>query len=68
MKISEMIIELSLFQSMHGDLECEMYDIAGRRRTHPGPRGAFRKILSGRESVPRFSGGVEDRGEKVCRL
>jgi hypothetical protein len=66
MKVSEMIVELEGFIREHGDLEVDM-DYFGERRAHRGPRKSWRKVLTPRESKPKFGTG-KDGGEPVCMM
>jgi hypothetical protein len=68
MKASEFIAQMETFIAEHGDLEVETYCAHGGRKTHKGPKLAYRKVLNGRERNPSFALLAEHRGEPVCRI
>jgi hypothetical protein len=71
MNISELIAALTEIQREHGDLAAEDTRWDGERCDARQPQVAYRRILVGRQSKPRFYESYEPqelRGEKVCRL
>jgi hypothetical protein len=71
MNVSELIVELEAFRREHGDVEVETLDLSCNRVAVRRPRVAWRRLLVGRETKPRFwhpVHGLEVRGEKVCGL
>lgn len=72
MKLSAYILELQQLLMDHGDLEVETLNVNFHRFAAPRPRIAYRKILTGLESRPKFfaEGSVLEnlRGERVVRV
>jgi hypothetical protein len=71
MKISEYIGILQAIAAEHGDLEVDTLGGFGERRPAAPPRLAYRLILNGRQSKPRFWSSYADhedyKGQPVCR-
>ena len=68
MLVSEYIEQLKKFAEEHGDLEVETYGFNDERITARTPRLAYKKILKGRESKPRFAYFSEEKGDPVCGI
>lgn len=71
MKLNVFIAKLRQIKNEHGNLEVDTDDQNGARISHAGPTVAFRKILEGRETKPKFftdSDLNSKRGDKVCRV
>ena len=70
MKLSEYIKQLEFLFETEGDLEVDTYREWDRIQA-PSPKVAFRKILKGRETKPRFwdwTDGEAAKGEKVIKI
>jgi hypothetical protein len=71
MRLSQYIRQLQTLLETQGDLEVDSVSSAGERREAWAPWIAYRKILTGRESKPRFwYKGLDESlcGEKVVRI
>lgn len=71
MNISDLIERLQCLYAEHGDLPVETWNVSMDRIPQRDPEVAYRKILTGRSTKPRFwhtFDGLDARGEKVVRL
>jgi len=70
MKLSKYIKQLEVLFETEGDVEVDTYR-AWDRIPAPDPKVAFRKILKGRETKPRFwnwAGGEAAKGAMVIKV
>lgn len=72
MKLSELQDQLDALMAAHGDIPIETLDAYGNRIDLEPPTVAYRLILAGRATKPRFwdkfNYDEADKGPKVIRL